>query len=207
MNIEHAQFGVGPFDLHWFHVINGWTSISSLLNRLAVIFAKDAPEIWIVIFLLLWLWPPLKANRSRRAVVYAAVAGVIALVISYVLSHAFPYRPRPFAYLPPEQIHQLLAHAKDSSFPSDHAAGSFAFAIGLFYARARDGWWALLLAALVAVARVMVGVHWPTDVLTAAGVGIFSGAIVLAFRGTLEGLVRWLFRLFRFRSERAGLRI
>lgn len=198
--------GVGPFDLHWFHVVNGWAALSPLLDRLAVVLANDAVEIWGAIFLLLWFWPPRRVNRARRAVVYAVVAGVVALAVNALLTHGLPYRPRPFVYLPRDQVHALLAHAPDSSFPSDHAAGSFAFAVSLFYARARDGWWALLLAAGVAVARVMTGLHWPTDVLAGAAVGTVSAAFVLALRGLLEPLARWLFRLFRFLPPRAGER-
>ncbi len=194
-------FPITGFDRHWFLVINGWTAISPVLNDLAIVLAKYAPELWAVIFLLLWFWPPLKQNRSRRAVVYATVAGVLALAINVSLSHFLPYRPRPFVF-EPHLVHQLISHKPDTSFPSDHAAGSFAFAIGLFYARPRDGWWGLLFAAAISVARVWVGVHWPTDVLAGAVIGLISGALVLSLKSWLEGLVEWLFALFGFQPER-----
>lgn len=143
----------------------------------------------------------MRQNRARRAVVYATVAGVLALVVNVLVSHAAPYRPRPFVLLP-HAVHQLISHKADTSFPSDHAAGSFAFAVGLFYAGASDGIWALILAAGVAVARVFVGVHWPTDVMVGAVVGVISGLLVLAVHRSLEGLVVWLFRLFRIQPER-----
>ncbi|MCL5115649.1 MAG: phosphatase PAP2 family protein [Firmicutes bacterium] len=195
------QFPVTHFDQHWELIVNGWTRYSPLLNHVGIVLAKYAPEIWAVIFLLMWFWPPMKQNRARRAVVYAVVAGVLALVINVVLSHSFPYRPRPFVF-EPHLVHQLLAHKRDSSFPSDHAAGSFGFAVGLFFAGVSDGIWALVLAAAVAVARVFVGLHWPTDVLAGAAVGIVAGLIVLGLRGWLEWLVQLLFRIFRMRPER-----
>ncbi|MCL4351576.1 MAG: undecaprenyl-diphosphatase [Firmicutes bacterium] len=194
-------FPITTFDHHWFLIVNGWTAISPVLNDVAIVLAKYAPELWAVIFLLLWFWPPLRQNNSRRAVVYATVAGILALAINVALSHLLPYRPRPFV-VEPHLVHQLISHKADTSFPSDHAAGSFAFAVGLFYARFRDGWWGLLFAAAISVARVFVGVHWPTDVIAGALIGVIAGLIVLALKDGLEWLVRWLFALFRFRPER-----
>ncbi len=202
------EYQVGPFDRHWFAVINGWATAGPLVDHVAVVLAKYAPEIWAVIFLLLWFWPPLRANRARKAVVYAVAAGVLALVVNFALGHIFPYRPRPFVLLGVAHMHLLiLHHAADTSFPSDHAAGSFAFAVGLFFARPRDGWWALLLAAAVGLARIVAGLHWPTDVLVGALVGVGSGLVVLAGRSALEGLVMWLFRLFQFQRARQGERL
>lgn len=199
------HFPITHFDQHWELVINGWSRISPVLNDLAIVLAKYAPEIWAVIFLIMWFWPPLRQNRSRRAVVYAVVAGVVALVINVVLSHLFAYRPRPFVF-EPHLIHQLITHKRDTSFPSDHAAGSFGFAIGLFFAGATDGILALALAVAVAIARVFVGVHWPTDVMVGALVGIVAGFVVLALRGYLEWLVKLGYWVFRIRPESPSYR-
>jgi membrane-associated phospholipid phosphatase len=57
------------------------------------------------------------------------------------------------------------------SFPSGHAALSFALAtvLSIRWPRGRVIWFAL--AALVALSRVALGVHWPSDVLVGAGIG------------------------------------
>jgi undecaprenyl-diphosphatase len=201
-----TRFPITAFDRHWFSVINGMAGHHHLLDVLGKVFGNDGPELWVLIFLAVWFWPPMVENRPRRAVVYAAAAAVVALAVNYVLSHLLPFRPRPFVYLPPDQVHRLLAHANDSSFPSDHAAGSFAIATAFFYAGRKAGWWAVLLAALIAVARVFTGLHWPTDVLAGAAVGILAGLVVLAARGVLEGLVQWVFGLFGIRPARIRVR-
>lgn len=63
-------------------------------------------------------------------------------------------------------------------------------AAGLFFVDRRLGWVAAALAALMAVARVYVGAHWPLDVV----VGLASGAavaavLVLLARGAVAGVV------------------
>lgn len=188
--------GVNGFDFSVEHWINGMAGHSAALDLLGVVLAKFAPEIWAVIFLTMWFWPPYRRTRARRAVIYAVAAGAAAVVINVAISHFAPYRPRPFV-LEPHQVHQLIQHPHDSSFPSEHAAGSFGFAVGLLFAGVSDGVGALLLALAVAWARVFVGVHWPTDVLMGGGVGITAGVVVLGARRYLEWGVRLVFGILR----------
>lgn len=201
LSSAHGRFPIFAFDQQAAISLNHLSLSHPLWNVLATILAKYSPELWAVLFLLFWFWPPRVQNRARRAVVYAVLAGVLALVVNVVLGHLLPYRPRPFVYLP-NLIHPLVAHNPGTSFPSDHAAGSFAFAVALFYAGRRDGWWALLFAAAVALARVYVGLHWPSDVLAGALIGTVCGLWVLSVRDHLEGLVRVLFGLFRIQGGR-----
>lgn len=76
-------------------------------------------------------------------------------------------RPRPFV-AEPGRIHRLLPPVVDPSLPSDHATVAFAVTAGLWELGPA---WRLplgILAALIGVARVFVGVHWPTDVIAGA---------------------------------------
>ncbi len=81
--------------------------------------------------------------------------------------------PRPPAVLEPEQFH-LIGHAlRSKSFPSGHAFTAFTlagvWAMTLGRGAAVAALWAA--AALVALSRVMVGVHWPVDVLAGGAAG------------------------------------
>lgn len=188
-----STFPIFSFDYQGVFLLNGLSRSLAPLNPLAIFLAQGAPFIWAGLFLLVWLWPPRRVSRARRAVVYAVVSGIIALAINSALGHVLPYRPRPFL-VEPDVVHQLIAHGRDTSFPSAHTAGSFAFAIAFFYWRWRAGLWAAVLAAAIGIARVWVGVHWPTDVLAGAVIGSLTALTTLAVRSHLERLVQWLFR-------------
>jgi len=165
--------------------------------QVARFFAQDGPPIWVVVLLAVWFLAPGRGDRGRRAVFRAAVGAVLALAVDVVLSHAW-YRPRPFV-AEPHAVVALVHHAADSSFPSDHAAGSFALAVGML--GAGPGYaWLLALAAAIAVARVAVGAHWPTDALAGAAIGVLAAWVAGAW------LVRPLEPLYRLALRVTGQR-
>jgi undecaprenyl-diphosphatase len=134
--------------------------------------------------------PLVAARRTRR--LGASMAAVLAstAVLVFVLKRIVA-RARPFSVLAGVQA-RAFDPPTDYSFPSGHAAGSFAFAVFLAIvlvrtasseASARErrsrtlGAIALtLLAAGVALSRVALGVHFPGDVLAGALLGSAIGA-------------------------------
>jgi undecaprenyl-diphosphatase len=65
-----------------------------------------------------------------------------------------------------------------SSFPSDNATYLFAIAAGLWLI---SRWWGLffgLFAGLVALARVYLGIHYPSDVFVGAMIGIATSIAI-----------------------------
>jgi undecaprenyl-diphosphatase len=63
----------------------------------------------------------------------------------------------------------------DCSFPSGHAAGTFAFAVFVLTLNRRAGAVLVPLATLIGLSRVALGVHYPSDVLAGAVLGSLMG--------------------------------
>lgn len=138
-------------------------------------FAKAAGDdlVYLVPLLLIGLW--LQGGSERRGLALRAFAAVmLGLGLNQIIGLAW-HHPRPFMV---GLGHAWIAHAPDSSFPSDHATIFFAMALALLMGGARRLAVAVLACALsVAWARVFLGVHYPLDMAGAALAAIAAWAM------------------------------
>jgi membrane-associated phospholipid phosphatase len=88
-------------------------------------------------------------------------------------------RPRPAAELSPDLAHFVGPLYKALSFPSGHSTTAFVVAAGFCAFIERRVWriTALGLAVAVALSRVLVGAHWPADILAGAAGGWLCGML------------------------------
>ncbi len=156
-----------------FSAINAGTAPQPGVARLAI-FAAD----WLVyvippMLLLTWLFG---IRSTRRQAIEAGLGACAALALAQVVSH-FWFSPRPFMI---GAGVQLIPHAPDGSFPSDHMTFVWSVAVGMLAGRATraTGCAMALIAALIAWGRIFVGVHWPFDMAGGALVGT-AGALAV----------------------------
>jgi membrane-associated phospholipid phosphatase len=109
-------------------------------------------------------------GRSRwpRALIVGAIAYAMAEVVSIGLK-ATVDRARPSIIDP--SLTPLVALPDSAAMPSGHAATAFAAAVAVSMIHPRLRWPLVLLAALIAVSRVWLGVHFPSDVIVGAAIG------------------------------------
>src|SRR3982751_392153 len=115
-------------------------------------------------------------RAARRGAVAAGLSAGLALIIASQLA-TLVGRPRPFVD-DPATVHLLVAHAADPGFPSDHATAAFAIATAILLRNRRWGLLALAMAVALAVGRVAVGVHFPSDVIAGAALGTATALLL-----------------------------
>jgi undecaprenyl-diphosphatase len=126
--------------------------------------------------------------RRRPPVFYATVLAVLLAEVTSMILQAAIGRDRPFVVDPRPPP---LVHRPDSfSLPSGHATVAFACATVLGAAVPRLAAPLFVLAAAVAWSRVVVGVHYPLDVLAGAGLGVALGLVVVRALRWLPGGLR-----------------
>ncbi|MGD0977168.1 MAG: phosphatase PAP2 family protein [Minisyncoccia bacterium] len=157
-------------DTKIFFALNDLVGSPGFLSWLTVFFAIYWAYLLGILFLVfLWLKPFL---ATRWKVFWAGIIsvfisrGILTTVIRYFYHH-----PRPFAIY---QVHQLVSES-GNSFPSGHASFFFALSMIIFYYNKRWGTAFFVGSIVMGVARVMAGVHYPSDILGGALIGIIVG--------------------------------
>ena len=131
---------------------------------------------WYIAYVILWFIAFFKGGRTGKI---AAVGSIILITASDQLSSSLLKnlfaRIRPCNAL--TNVNILVVCTGSYSFPSSHAVNNFA--IALFFSRLfpKLKWILYTTAFLVAFSRPYVGVHYPSDIIAGAIIGLFIGYI------------------------------
>jgi undecaprenyl-diphosphatase len=161
-------------DFYLFNLINQFAGKNACLDSTAIFFAEYFQYI-VVFFLFLFLVK--KFRKYLKMVISALGAAVSARFIIVEIIRHLILRARPFVE---NNINLLVIHnPNEASFPSGHAAFFFAIAAVVYFYNKKAGVVFFTASFLISISRVFVGIHWPSDILAGAIVGIFSGWLVV----------------------------
>lgn len=158
------------FDLTLFNLIHNLAGKSRLLDFLGIFLADYLG--YLLVFGAIALIA-MESDWRRKFNYFAALAlslilsrGILAETIRFIYA-----RPRPFMVF---KFDPLIAEINHGAFPSGHAAFYFVLAGVIWLLNKKWGWRFIWAAALMGLARVFVGVHWPLDIVGGAIAGLGS---------------------------------
>ncbi|WP_405754400.1 phosphatase PAP2 family protein [Streptomyces sp. NBC_00144] len=128
-----------------------------------------------------------RSTRARRAALRGVASLAVASAVANTVAKGSVRRSRPILDAVPV-MRQLKRQPVTTSFPSGHAASAAAFATGV--ALESKGWGAVVapLAISVAASRVYTGVHYPSDVVIGAALGVGAAFAVRGLVPTRDQL-------------------
>ncbi len=182
--------GILNYNIDLFYTINEGMK-NSVFNFLMPLLTNFGSLIaWTIVCILIFIFG---GQYSKKV----ALLGLLALFLSSAAVLILKYiiaEPRPFVVL---NNVNLLTMENDYSFPSGHAAASFAAAVvigkkysftlkgksyGLFYPL-------LAFAVIIGLSRVYIGVHYPLDVLFGAVMGTTTAMAVIKFENEISSSI------------------
>ncbi|MBP9193001.1 MAG: phosphatase PAP2 family protein [Ignavibacteria bacterium] len=162
-------------DADLFHFING--TLSNPFTDKFMPFITERNH-WFIFYGLIWLYLVFKGGkRGRVSAVLILMLILLADQTSENIFKQYFQRIRPCNAL--ENVHLLINCSGSYSFPSNHAVNNFAAAtlFSCFYPRMKT--FLFTGAFIIALSRVMCGVHYPFDIAAGAMFGILFGMIII----------------------------
>jgi undecaprenyl-diphosphatase len=160
-------------DLYLFNLINGFAGKWKALDYSAMFCADYLGYVLIVVLIIFLAW---NFKKYWRMVLEAMIAAVFTKFILVEIIRHLWVRLRPFVSL--NFVPLINQSAEEASFPSGHASFYFALSTIVYLYNKKLGIIFYVASIFIVVSRVFVGVHWPSDILAGAILGILIGWIL-----------------------------
>jgi len=195
----------------WMDILNWWTDIQTKyewIANLAPTFADVFVIIYPIFLVLVYLYAMIKKKpQIKQWAFYIFFATLVAVLIN-IWIQTFFYKERPIVALNQVEVEETLLHEilPVSSFPSDHAVVSMAFAMATLlwwiYSRkkffTRSGVLLILVSLVMTSCRILTLVHWPSDILAWLWLGVLIPLILMVssircalFRYVINPIIRF----------------
>ncbi len=167
-----------------FLFINAAPGASPSIVAVAELIASMLIDLVPILIVAFWIWG---APSRRAGLVASSIAAALALGANQLVGLLW-FEPRPFMV---GLGRTLMDHQPENSFPSDHTTFILTVGIALIVTRAAPTWGkvVIVIGALVAWARIYLGLHFPVDILASALIGGLFGIIAALLASPLQ---RWI---------------
>jgi len=156
-------------DTQLLYLLNNLAGRSPLFDGLIVFLASYLAYVLVVLFLALVFFSHYSKRDKWELVLVTGISAVIARLGITELIRFFYHHPRPYLALP--DVHNLFTDSS-WSFPSGHATFFFAMATAVYLYNKKWGIWFFIATILITVSRVIAGIHYPSDIVGGALIGI-----------------------------------
>ena len=160
-------------DLAWVLRANGWARRSSLTPAFVLTSRMGDGPIWYALMVAVAL---IDGVHGLVASVHMALTGLLALML-YMQLKRYTQRPRPFATEP--RVQALTPALDEFSFPSGHTLHAVSFTTVALAWYPQLAWLLVPFTLAIGASRVVLGLHYPSDVLAAAVIGSLLSTLSL----------------------------
>ncbi len=158
--------------------LNGFVGKYGLSEGVIIFLAEKLVYFLLGAFLIYLFFSKADSFKNKIYIFLIPLASsIIARLGATEIIRFFYHRPRPFFV---QDIAPLI-EKNSYSFPSGHAAFIFAFAAAVFMHNRK--WGAIFFAGgiITGIARIIAGIHYPSDILGGAAIGLIIGFAVHKF--------------------------
>jgi undecaprenyl-diphosphatase len=139
----------------------------------------------ILAIIIWWCWFKKDDNQSvnRKNIILVLISCILAITIARSLALTLPFRFRPIheedlIFILPYGV-SIISLEGWSSFPSDHAVLSFTLSVGILHISKKIGIFSIIYSLLfISFPRIYLGLHYPTDIIAGAFIGIMIYTLI-----------------------------